>query len=99
MVKEPSYLDRTIFQAESLIHQDYIHIVRIRLGGNIAAENNEMLDVPCELSQRIDMKQASGAEASLPLSTTESLHHFVQCSLMHARRQITNLIKLCNAID
>jgi len=87
VIKEPPHFDWTILQAESIIHQQYhIHIVRIRCGSNIAAENDESLEVTCALSQSVDVKQTAGTDIPSSPSSTKSLHYLIQGSLIYTRR-------------
>ena len=90
MVKERARFHRAVIQAKGVIHyENDIHVIRIRLGGHIAAKDDKSLQTTRTPREFVNMGQSPRANLSLTRSPTEAPHYLGPRGAMDARRQIT----------
>ena len=95
MIEQPARFCRAFFEVKGILHdQDYIHIVRFRLGGDIAAKNDQALQVAGSASQFHHVHQTARASVPAGRLSAKPPDDFGQGGPMDVRGQIAEGIEL-----
>ena len=70
-------------------HKEYIHIMRVRFSGDVAAEDNESLYPSCATCQIVDAFQTRRGGNTLRCTSSEVRNDIDNFGSIHAGRQIT----------
>jgi hypothetical protein len=93
MVEKPARFQRTIFQAECIVHnQNDIDIIRLHLRGNVASEKHEPAHALSAFRELVNVGQVSRASVTLASSAAEAPEDLTQRGPMDAGRQITGCV-------
>ncbi len=87
MLEETSQFHRTILKMESIVHhQDDVHVIWLRLGGNVTSKHDEPSKESRTLGKFANVSQSLRADPPLSSLRPKTLSDLGPCGGMDTRR-------------